>query len=262
MNPLYPAIEYCRYRIRARDAHGLHSPFVYELYGSVITDETPFYVFGLIESIRARMILSDETIEVTDFGTGGGLAGRKRRLGVSSIARRFVQSRRHGQLLFRLVNRFQPRRILELGTSLGITTLYLAAPAGNAEVWTLEGCPETARLAADNFEAVQARNIRPVVGEFGATLPGVLREMQQVDFAFIDGNHRYATTLDYFRQCLPYTHEDSVLVFDDIHWSPDMRKAWDEIRNDPAVTISLDLYQFGIVFFRKSQARQHFTLAY
>lgn len=262
LNPLYPALEYCRYRVRASNEHGLHSPFVYELYNSVIRDETPYYVFGLIESIRARMILSDEVIDVRDFGTGGGRTGSKRRLGVSAIARRFVQSRRHGQLLFRLVNRFRPGKVLELGTSIGITTLYLAAPSGNTEVWTLEGCPETARIAQENFDSVQAPNIHPVVGEFSTTLPDVLRQMGTVDFAFLDGNHRYEATLAYFRQLLPFTHEHSVLVFDDIHWSSEMRSAWEVIRQDPAVTISIDLYQFGIVFFRQGQARQHFTLQY
>lgn len=262
LNPIFPALEYCRYRFKARDAHGLHSPFLYELYESVILDETPFYAYGLIESLRAKMIRSEQVIEVTDYGTGGEPSGRTRRLGVSFIARKFVQSRRYGQLLFRLVNHFRPEKILELGTSLGITTLYLAAPSGSSEVWTLEGCPETAAIARSNFEAVNAPHIRGVTGAFHQTLPGVLDRMSRLDFAYIDGNHSYEPTLDYFRLCLPYTHENTILVFDDIHWSPAMQRAWEVIRNDPAVSVSLDLYQFGILFFRKGHSRQHFTLKY
>lgn len=261
MEPLFSALSFLRYRWDARTAHGVHSPFVFELLNNVITDETPFYAFEPIESIRAGLLLNREKIEVTDFGSGGNPDSR-RLLEIRHIAGKFALPSRYGQLLFRLINRFRPVKILEMGTSLGLTTLYLSMPDRSAEVVTLEGCPETARIAAGNFKRLQAGNIRQIVGEFSHTLPGALEHLGRLDFLYADGNHKYEPTVKYFHTCLPYIHENSILVFDDIHWSAGMEKAWEEIRRHERVTLSVDLFKLGILFFREGVLPQHFTLKY
>jgi predicted O-methyltransferase YrrM len=161
-----------------------------------------------------------------------------------------------------MVNYYRPEKILEMGTSLGITTLYLSTPNQNARVITLEGCPETMRLAKEHFDKLNAKNITPVVGEFSSTLPDALSKLGKLDFLYLDGNHSYKPTLDYFEQCLPYCHEDSILVLDDIHLNKGMEQAWDEIRNHQKVTIGIDLFKLGIVFFKSGMPKQQFTLKF
>ncbi len=255
------ASRYSRYKFFASDAHGLHSPFVFELYNEVIKAETPFYAFEKVESVRAKMLLSDQKISVHDFGTGGKKSHEKK-LSLPFIAKHYVKPKKYGQLLFRLVNRFRPATILELGTSLGITTLYLASPDSKAKVITIEGCKNTAAVATENFSISGIKNIEQVTGEFGDVLPTVLKNYPQLDFVYFDGNHRKDATLLYFNQCLLNHHEHSVFVFDDVHWSGDMQQAWKIIQQHESVTLTIDLFFIGLVFFRKGIPKQHFTLKY
>ena len=154
--------------------------------------------------------------------------------------------------MFRLVNHFQPKNIIELGTSLGITTLYLAASSKKISVQTLEGCPQTAAKAKEDV----------IVGEFSETLPQVLKNTARVDFMYFDGNHRKEATLNYFEQALSHVAEESIFVFDDIHWSKEMEEAWQIIKSNPKVSLSIDLFHLGILFFRQGIPRQDFVLKF
>jgi predicted O-methyltransferase YrrM len=252
---------YLRYKLFASDEHGLHSPFVFELYTRVIRDETPFYIFEEIESVRAKMLLSDAKLQVQDFGTGGKKKSEKK-LSLSFIAKHYVKPKKYGQLLFRLVNRFRPVNILELGTSLGITTQYLASPDSQAYVTTIEGCTNTAAAACENFRIAGIKNIEQITGEFSEVLPTVLKKSPKLDFVYFDGNHRKDATLLYFNQCLSSSHEHSVFVFDDIHWSREMEQAWKLVQHHESVTLTIDLFFIGLVFFRKGIPKQHFILKY
>jgi predicted O-methyltransferase YrrM len=252
---------YLRYRLVARDEHALHSPFVFDLYTGVICDETPFYIYEVIESIRAEMLLSDRKIIVHDFGTGGKKA-QTQELSLHFITKHYLKSKKYGQLLFRMVNRFQPSFVLELGTSLGITTLYLASPSGKASIITLEGCPNTAAAAKNNFRIAGVRNILSITGEFNSSLTEALNKVPRLDFVYFDGNHEEEATLDYFNRCLTRHDENSVFVFDDIHWSGGMQKAWKRIQLHENVTLTIDLFRVGIVFFRTGIPKQHYILKF
>jgi len=260
-NSFFRATQYLKYRFRAGNAHALHSPFVYDLYTKVIKDSTAYYAFEKVESLRAKMLLTEQKLSVEDFGTGNA-NGNKRELSVSYIASHFVKPKKYGQLLFRLVNYFGPENILEIGTSLGLTTLYLALSGTNKKVITLEGSKETAQVAQSNFQLLKVNNIELVEGEFSTTLPQALSKMKTLDFVYFDGNHRLSPTLDYFEKCLARHHENSVFVFDDIYWSREMKKAWQQIKSHPSVTISIDLFSIGIIFFRKGMPKQDFVLRY
>jgi predicted O-methyltransferase YrrM len=261
MHQFFRVKEFLLHRLKAGNEHSIHSPFVYDLYTNVIKDKNSFYAFDKVEAVRSKMLLSNEKIPVLDFGTGGE-EKQQRMLSLSFIAEHFVKPAKEGQLLFRLVNHFSPQHILELGTSLGITTLYLATPDSGSKVVTIEGCPNTSAVASKNFQRAGVKNIILETGEFSHSLPKALSHFKKIDFAYFDGNHRKKPTLDYFSQSLAYHHTDSVFVFDDIYWSPEMAEAWNEIKNHPAVTISIDLYIMGILFFREAQPKQHFKLRF
>jgi predicted O-methyltransferase YrrM len=260
-NSLFRVFQYLKYLSKAVNAHSLHSPFVYDLYTKVIKDSTPFYVFDKIESIRAKALLSRQKILVEDFGTGASNGGN-RQLTVPYIARQFVKPKKYGQLLFRLVNYFGSENILEIGTSLGITTLYLALSDKNKNVISLEGSGETSKIARHNFQLMNVSNIELLEGEFSTTLPVAINKMQQLDLVYFDGNHKKTPTIDYFIQCLSKHHENSVFIFDDIYWSRGMADAWQEIKKNDSVTLSIDLYSIGIIFFKTGVKKQHFILRY
>lgn len=253
--------KYLHYLLTAKTKHAIHSPFVFELLSNIIEDTTPFYKYSLIESCRARLLLSHQTITVKDFGAGINKAEAYQRE-VKSIAKHSAKSAKYGQLLFRMVNHFHPKNILELGTSLGISTMYQLAPNSKAKVITLEGCPETANIAKQNFELLGFKNIESMVGNFENTLPQALQKLEKVDYVFFDGNHRKTPTLAYFEQCLNYAHNETLFIFDDIHWSKEMEEAWTIIKNNEKVTVTIDLFFLGLVFFRKEQLKQHFVLRF
>ena len=258
MEKIFAAINYLKYRLRANNAHGVHSPFVYDLLNNIILDNTPFYVFDIIESIRSKNLLNNSQINIEDFGTGK----KQRKVLVSDIAKKVVKSKKYAQLLFRLVNRFSSENILEIGTSLGITTLYLAMPNTKNKIITLEGSPEIATIAKNNFELIQRKNIDLICGEFDESLPKALNKFKKLDLVYFDGNHKRNPTLSYFEKCLNLSTEDSIFIFDDIYWSREMESAWKEIKVHPKVTLSIDLFHFGITFFKKELVKQNFTLRF
>ena len=256
-----PGLKYLKFFWKAGNEHSVHSPFIFSLYTEEFKHRGHYYAYDSIEALRQELLDSTQTITVTDYGAGSRIFKSNERP-VAGIAQHVLKPAKYGQLLFRLVNRFQPKTILELGTSLGISTLYLAKANSKAQVFTLEGCPETLEVAKQVFEKNKTKNITAIEGKFSDTLPGVLKGIEKLDFAFIDGHHSEQPTLDYFEMCLQKVHEDSVLIFDDIHWSSEMEAAWEAIKKHPEVQVTIDLFQFGIVFFRKVQAREHFRLRF
>ena len=253
---------FAKYRLKAKNAHGIHSPFVFDLYNAVFDNKYPFYAFGTIASLRAQILLSNKSIEVEDFGAGSHkMNGKKRKL--SQIVKHSIQPQKYAELLFRLVNYFQPQTIIETGTSIGITTAYLAWPNPRAKVYTIEGCKETFDVAKENFSRLKLHNIETFNDKIETALPEILNRIGKVDFSFVDAHHQYEATIKQFELLLAYRHENTILVFDDIYWSAGMTKAWLEIKAHPAVRLSIDIYKMGIVFFRKSfKNKVHFVLKY
>jgi len=253
--------DYIKHRLTAKSRHGTHSPFVYQLVDEVIYDFNSKNEYIDIEEQRKKLLNDDTTITVTDLGAGSHL-NKNRTKKVSAIAKNALKSPRLAQLIYRLAKFNQPANLLELGTCLGITTAYLSKACAQADIITIEGCPETAKRAYQNFQELELENIELQVGNFDELLPRVIEELPQLDFVYIDGNHRKDATLNYFKWCLPKVHENSLLIFDDIYWSKGMKEAWEEIKNHPDVAVTVDLFWIGLVYFKKGQAREHFKIKF
>ncbi len=263
-SPIQMIFKYLWYYISASNGrgHGIHSPFVFDFTERVLNDDRQFYAFRQIENLRALLQHDQRMLKVEDFGAGSKIHTSPYRK-IAAIAKSSLKPAKFGQLLFRIVNRYSPSGILEMGTSLGITTGYLAMANKNTLITTMEGSGAIASIARENFKKLGIDNCRLMEGDFDQTLPQWLEEHRMVHMAFIDGNHRYEPTVRYFRQLLSYTHEDSILIFDDIHWSKEMERAWKEIQEDAAVTLSIDLFFIGIVFFRKEfRTKQHVAIRF
>lgn len=252
---------YVKYQIRALTAHGVHSPFVYNFIKEVLEDERSFYAFDEIASLRKKLVTDNSTIEVQDFGAGSHITSSSTRT-IQDIAKHAGRTAKYGRLLFRMVNYFESKSILELGTSLGLGTSYLAKANEHAQVISIEGSEHIAKQAAANFDSLGINNIEQLVGNFDDILPSLLQK-KKFEFIFFDGNHREEATINYFNWALPYANHQSVFVFDDIHWTQGMENAWNSIRTHEAVTCSIDLFYFGIVFFNPEiKEKQHFVLRY
>lgn len=252
---------YFQFLFASKNEHSLHSPFVFELYTKIIQAKNQFPSFLAIENLREKLLKNRSIIEITDFGAGSRIYKTNQRE-IRQIAKSAEKNPKFGKLLFRLIQHFKPSTIFDLGTSLGITTIYESKAYEYSKISTFEGCPATAKLARDNFEELDCKNIEIIVGNIDETLAQKLAQIKQLDFAFFDANHRYEPTVKYFEMCLKKATEESVFVFDDIHWSAEMHEAWQVIKNHPTVMISIDLFYVGLVFFRKNQPKQDFILRF
>jgi predicted O-methyltransferase YrrM len=255
--------KYLQYLFSAKDEHSLHSPFVYELYLEIIkpTKKSKHIDYQSIESLRKQLKSNQTEITITDFGAGSKIYKVNQRT-IAQIAKNAEKSPKFGKLLYCLIAHFQSKTIIDLGTSLGVTTIYQSKANRQAKIYSFEGCPATATIAQDNFQQLSCENIELIVGNIDETLPGILAKIEHLDFAFFDANHRYEPTVRYFEQCLEKAHEDSVFVFDDIHWSDEMEQAWEYIKSHDKSLITIDLFFVGLVFFRKKQPKQSFILKF
>ena len=261
MEKLKFIFRYIQYFFTAKGKMFIHSPFVFDLYTKVILSKKDFYAFDQILAIRKMLLKNETKIKVSDFGAGSHINNDNEK-SIKSIAKNAAKSDRIGQLLFKLLDHIQPKNALELGTSLGISTLYQCLASKNTKWTTMEGCPETAKVAQKIFASVKAENVKVVVGDFALTLPETVASYTTLDYIFFDGNHRKQPTLDYFKICLEKVNEGSLFIFDDIHWSAEMEEAWEEIKNHPQVTVTIDLFWIGLVFFKKNQEKEHFVLKF
>ena len=258
------AQKFLRYYLTASNSrgHGMHSPFVFDFINHVLQNRHHYQPPASIEALRNELQKDKTKLELEDMGAGSRTGARKER-SVQQIASSAVKPKKFGQLLYRLARHYQPLAIVELGTSLGISTAYLAAAHPQARVITIEGSAEVHRKAQDSFRALKLENIQSLNGNFDDLLPPLLESLQQVDLGYIDGNHRREPTLRYFELFLQKSVPSTILVFDDIHWSAEMEAAWESIQGHPSVRCTVDLFFMGFVFFNPSfKTRQHFRIRY
>ncbi|RYE31555.1 MAG: class I SAM-dependent methyltransferase, partial [Sphingobacteriaceae bacterium] len=245
----------------AKNRHGVHSPFVYELIDNVIYDFDAKTEYLPIEQIRQQLLQSKAKVTVVDLGAGSHI-NKSQVKEVRQIAKNALKAPRLAQLLFRLAEHFKPKTLIELGTCLGVTSLYLHQANPSAQLTTIEGCKEIADVAVKNFQISEAKNINLKVGNFDEVLPGLLGTLQNIDFVFIDGNHTEEATLRYFDWILPKTYDKTVIIFDDIYWSKGMKSAWKKIKAHPEVSVTIDLFWIGLVFFKKDQVKEDFRVRF
>jgi predicted O-methyltransferase YrrM len=247
---------YLNYWLDAVDQHSLHSPFFFDFYTAVLYGNSP--EFSAIESLREKLLSDHRTIVVEDMGTKGHLNSVRM---ISEIAASSLSTPRFSSLFHRIIKRYDHKTVIELGTSLGINTLYLADKK-DAKVVTFEGSSEIAALAELTFEFGGAKNIRLIQGNIDATFPEFLLGVRKVDFVLIDANHTYEATMRYFTNVLGKMHEKSVMAIDDIHASPGMEKAWKQIIDHKLVHSSADAFRCGFLFFDPSLNKQHVILQF
>ncbi len=252
---------YLHYWLHAVNEHSLHAPFVYQFYCDVIKSDDSHSSFEAIEMLRHTLLTRDDRIRMQDMGAASHVSSQPQR-SLKSIARYSLSSPKFSRLLYRIASFQQSAYTVELGTSLGINTLYLSSARPTAQVYTLEGVSDIANRAEEVFRGHRHANIQLIRGNIDQTLPELLAQLPRADLVYLDANHRYEPTVRYFEQLITKTHHNSIIVIDDIYWSDEMRQAWLYIKQHPSVTLSIDVFDAGIVFFRPFSVRQDYTLRF
>lgn len=249
---------YLKFLWNSKNEHGVHSPFVFSLVTKCFYDKNEYAEYSILKNYRKSLLENTDTIEVTDFGAGSRVFKSNARA-INQIAKNAGITVKRAELLFRIANYFKPQNILEIGTSLGLATAALSLGNKKAEIITLEGCPETSSVAKNLFGKFDL-NADFVVAEFSQYLKDLAIPTPQFQLIYFDGNHSKEATLHYFEMLLPTITNDCVWIFDDIHWSAGMEEAWEIIKQHPKVTVTIDTFQWGLVFFRSEQPKEHFVI--
>lgn len=253
-------VRYLKYRLTAKTRYGVHSPFVFKLIEDVIREEKQFYVFKKIERQRSILGSNKTHIQQNDFGAGSRKSKSNAKT-INQIVKQALISSQDGELLFKLIDFYKCAYRIELGTSLGISTSYIASAKQNGRVVTFEGDSELVKHAKKVWSNIGLDYIDVELGNIDETLPLFLeKEQPKIDFVFIDANHTYEATIQYFEFISPYLHDASIIVMDDIHWSSGMELAWEQITAKPEVSVSIDMFTKGVLFFSPKLKKEHFIL--
>lgn len=220
-------------------------------------DKSNYSEYAQIKNYRKKLLQNPEMITITDFGSGSKVFKSDKR-SVNAIAKTSGTSLKNTKLLFRIVKYFQSASVLELGTNLGIATHALALANPNGKITSIEGCPKILKVANQNLKAGKFSSISTIQGNFKEEIQELKQE--KWDLIFFDGHHSKEATLTYFEMLLPTAHNESVFIFDDIYWSIGMTEAWEVIKEHPQVSVTVDLFNWGIIFFRKEQLKEHFKI--
>lgn len=254
---LYQITSYIKFIVKSTNQHGVHSPFVYDLITKCFYDKKKYTQYNTIKHYKKYLLENKTFINVLDLGSGSRVFKSKKRL-VSKMASNAGSTTKETRLLFRLTNYFQFKNSLELGTSLGIATHAIHIGNTANTLLTIEGCPNISKFTQNTFKTFSLKNVTLKTGDFLEVLNQ--GNKTTYDFIYFDGNHQKEATLNYFETLIPTTNNDSMFIFDDIYWSKGMTEAWELIKKHPKVTVSIDLFFWGIVFFREEQVKEHFTI--
>lgn len=256
---IYLIREYIKYCLIAKNRHGIHSPFVYDFNDRCLTLSIPKFEYQVYKNLKKSFLSDKNTIEINDLGAGSKKMDQQR--AISQIAKVSGSSDKYAKLLYRLVAHYQPKEVLELGTSLGLGTYMLAAAAENIQITTVEGCENTFEIARRSFPASQNIKVNFVNNNFINFLES-LGDRPPFDLIFIDGDHKSESLFKQLELLSPYIHDETILILDDIRWSKDMFFAWSNLIDGFKYHLTIDLFKMGILLRRTHQQNEHFVIRY
>lgn len=242
-----------------KKGHSIHSPFVFKLVTDVFNNKNKDEELIKVIDLHKQFKKSRSIIEYSEIGAGSVFKNNKKNVG--KIVKQSSVEIKYGKLLYNLIKYFNPENILEIGTSVGISSAYIAQANKNANFISIEGIQAKIKIAEQIKQSLN-QNTDFVHGNFDNTLDVVINNINNLDFVFFDGNHTKKSTLEYFYKCLPKSNNNSIFIFDDIHWSKEMEAAWIEIKKDPSVKVSIDLFRMGLIFFKKELSTEHYIIKF
>lgn len=254
---MYQIIQYIKFLLKSTNQHGVHSPFVFDLVTECFYDKKDYSDYKTILNYRKKLLENKTKIKVNDLGAGSHVMKQQERT-VSELVKNSGTTNKRAKLLYRIINYFEPENILELGTSLGIATHAMHLGNSDAKITSIEGCPNISEFTKNNLKNNQLKNINIITGNFNNNIDNL--KATTYDLIFFDGNHQKEATLSYFESLMETANNDSVFIFDDIYWSKGMTEAWETIKQHPKVTVTIDTFFWGLIFFRKEQQKENFII--
>jgi predicted O-methyltransferase YrrM len=248
---------YLNHWLSVVDEHSIHSPFFFDFYNKVIKSKTELSGFEEIEKTRTKLLQNQSEVSVKDLGAQSKHFKNSKR-SIAQVAATSLSPEKITQFIYRLLSHLDAKHIVELGTSMGVTSLYMAKKE-NAFVNTFEGNPSMINIALTNFECFETKNINLIEGNIDDTLPKFLQIPMKIDFVLMDANHRYQPTLHYFHLLTKRIADKGVIVVDDIYNSEEMGRVWQKLKNHDLVYGSIDLFRCGILFFDPALNKQHYV---
>ncbi|MCK5135727.1 MAG: class I SAM-dependent methyltransferase [Bacteroidales bacterium] len=234
-------LEHQLYR-RHRKGRGIHPPYLFSFVHDVVFN-TPGTDIPHEISEMHRNLWKDRTM-IGERTVGSFVCG-------SSV------SPRYGELLFRITRWFCPDMILELGTGLGVSTMYLGQGYPGVPLHSIEGNTERAAFAAQLVCRCHLEQVSIHWGDLDRKLEEILPQLDGRFVAFVDANHSYEPTIRYVRAILEKAGDEAVIIMDDIYWSRGMSRAWKEVISWPGISVSIDLFHMGILLLRKDLNKAH-----
>lgn len=253
----YQVFQYIKFLLKSTNQHGVHSPFVYKIVTECFYKKTKHDAYFSISNYKKELLKNKTKIKVTDLGAGSQVMKQQERT-VSKMAKNAGTTYKRAKLLYRLITYLKPKTILELGTSLGIASYSMSLGNSKASITTIEGCPNTSKFTELNLKKGNINNVEVITGNFNDEIKE--RTKNKYDLIFFDGNHQKKATLKYFEALLETSTNNSVWIFDDIYWSKGMTESWNIIKQHPKVTVTIDTFFWGFVFFRKEQVKEDFVI--
>lgn len=253
-NLVQKVLAYIKFLHHSKNRHGVHSPFVYDFIENVLN---PIYIDREIENERKKLLKNNTTLFLKDYGQG-----YDRETSIAKIASASLKKPKEAQILSKIASHYSMQKVIELGTSFGISSAYLSKSTPSIHVSTIEGSKEVLDVAKSVWSNLNIQSIHSINSDFDSVIDELLNPFEANTLYFLDGNHRFKPSMKYFQLIKEKCHESSILILDDIHWSPGMEKAWNEIIALKEVTLSIDLFELGIVFFKKRLKKEHFILRY
>lgn len=253
----FKTITFLKFLWHSKNQYGIHSPFVYKLITKCFYNKEHFEAYEIWDKAQKNTLTSNEILGVEDFGAGSKVFKNNLRP-VSKIAKHVSISKKRARLMIRLVDYLSVNKALELGTSIGLGSISIAA-SRQVNLKTIEACSATSAYARSQFEKLKLTQITSINSSFAESL-AKLNSEEKFDLVFIDGHHDGKATLAYFEKLLKHKHNHTLFILDDIHWSASMEMAWEVIKGHEEVQVTIDTFQWGLVFFRKEQVKQHFVI--
>lgn len=254
---MYQIKQYIKFLFKATNQHGVHSPFVYQFVTKCLYDKKKYDAYKDLQNYRKALKNSKVKLEIIDLGEGSKTLDNNVRK-VSQMVSTSSSSKKEARLLYRVAKYFKLSSVLELGTSLGMGTYALALANHNSKITTIEGCKNTSNFTESQFKSLNVKNVNFNIGAFASEIKKL--DQTHFDCIYFDGHHNKEATIKYFETLLPKVHNDSIFIFDDIYWSKEMTEAWEYIKAHNTVTVTVDCFHLGFVFFRKEQAKEHFKI--
>ncbi len=250
---------FVRFYVSAGNLHDLHSPFMFDFARQCLYDRRRYPEYKKLKNYHKDLLRQTQKLQITDYGVGSRVFLSNER-SISQMSRIAGSSYRDMKRLCRMVHYFKPARILELGTSLGKATYAMSLGNPAAEIISVEGDRNLADFTKNNLKKYGCNNVAIVNQTFEDYLKDLNQTAQSFDLVYMDGHHSLQPTLKYFDLLQKHLHNDSIVIVDDIYWSEEMMQAWARLKRHPNVRQSVDVFYFGLLFFRKEQHKEDFKL--